>query len=330
MGVSGATLFFNMTRPFFSICIPNFNYGRFLGMCLDSVLNQTCRDFEVIVCDNCSTDDSRKILNSFKDKRLKVIFQEKTVPAAANFNRALFAASGVYIKALPSDDLLFPWYLETVREAVRLYPEVQTLITPSVPFKDDGEIQKLISCREEGKWVLCDINDALRLNRELKINMVMPTNNMFRAESFREAGGYPEETIYGSQWSFDFVLFCKLLVVGPIALYTAPLCAERIHHKQGRRRKDSSQVLYDHFWGINYLLASKRINSIEAMHLERLLSTMVGQFFCYGIKNLTLGNFKVAFHTAKVFCALGLFQRPVYVIESSTKYLRDRFFKRKI
>lgn len=317
-----------MPQPLFSICIPNYNYGRFLTTCLDSVLSQTFEDFEVIVCDNCSTDNSRDILNSYRDSRLKVIYQTETVPVASNFNRCMFAAEGRYLKALPSDDSLFPWYLETIREAISLYPEAQLLITPSLRFGDDNEIYTVINTKMKGKWVLCDINDALRLDSELKINMVMPTNNAFKAESFRKTGGYHEESVYGSQWSFDFVLLCKLLTMGPIALYTAPLCAERIHSGQGRCRKDSSQVLYDYFLGINHLLSSGKLNPIETIYLKQLLSRTVGHFFCYGFKHLILGDFKIALHTAQVFIATGLVERPLYVVRNGMKISYEFLMKK--
>ena len=57
--------------PLISICIPNYNYARYLPECLDSILDQTYRDFEVIFRDNASTDHSYEIAKSYQDKFLK-------------------------------------------------------------------------------------------------------------------------------------------------------------------------------------------------------------------------------------------------------------------
>ena len=58
-------------KPLVSILIPNYNYGKYLGYCLDSVIDQTYRDFEVIFRDNASTDRSFEIAKLYRDKFLK-------------------------------------------------------------------------------------------------------------------------------------------------------------------------------------------------------------------------------------------------------------------
>jgi len=64
--------------PLVSVLVANYNYGRFLGQALESVLNQTCQKFEIVVCDDGSTDESRDILTVYARKygQLKVLFQD--------------------------------------------------------------------------------------------------------------------------------------------------------------------------------------------------------------------------------------------------------------
>ena len=57
----------------FSICIPNYNYGSYIGETIKSVLNQTYENYEIIVVDNASTDDSLSVIKSFKDSRIKFL-----------------------------------------------------------------------------------------------------------------------------------------------------------------------------------------------------------------------------------------------------------------
>jgi teichuronic acid biosynthesis glycosyltransferase TuaG len=90
--------------------MPNYNYGRYISGAIESVLNQTFEDFELIIFDDCSTDSSRKIIESYqgKDKRIKSFFHEKNMGIALTTNDLQSKASGKYIAHLDSDDLWEP------------------------------------------------------------------------------------------------------------------------------------------------------------------------------------------------------------------------------
>lgn len=91
-----------------SICIPNYNKAKYVGNAIQSALNQTFEDLEVIVIDNCSTDNSWEIINSFSDSRLMKIRNTENVGMVGNFELALSRATGEYRTFLSSDDMLFP------------------------------------------------------------------------------------------------------------------------------------------------------------------------------------------------------------------------------
>lgn len=95
-----------------SVIIPTYNYGRFLGEAIQSVLDQTFTDFELIVVDDGSTDNTKEVVSSFKDSRIKYIFQENCGVSAAQ-NTGIRASTGEYIAILGSDDKWFPENLET-------------------------------------------------------------------------------------------------------------------------------------------------------------------------------------------------------------------------
>ena len=103
--------------PTVSVIVGNYNYGRFLGPCIDSALAQTYPYVEVLVVDDGSTDDSREILRRYDD-RVHVILQENGGQAAV-FNCGFRASSGDLILFLDSDDLLMPNAIETVVTAWR-------------------------------------------------------------------------------------------------------------------------------------------------------------------------------------------------------------------
>ncbi|EKI0736902.1 glycosyltransferase family 2 protein [Vibrio parahaemolyticus] len=87
-----------------SIIMPSFNAEGTIREAILSVLNQSYSDFELIICDDCSTDTTVKVINEFNDHRVKVLLNDKNNGAAFSRNRALSVAKGQYLAFLDSDD----------------------------------------------------------------------------------------------------------------------------------------------------------------------------------------------------------------------------------
>ncbi len=97
-----------------SVIVPCYNYGRFLGECLDSILAQTYTNWECIIVDDGSKDNTKEIAQMYekKDKRIKYIYQENAGPNSARKN-ALSIAKGEYIQLLDADDFIEKEKLQT-------------------------------------------------------------------------------------------------------------------------------------------------------------------------------------------------------------------------
>jgi glycosyltransferase involved in cell wall biosynthesis len=133
-----------------SVIIPNYNSGKFLGKCLDSVFNQTYRDFEVIVADGHSTDNSAEILKRYQKlhKNLKVVFRESR-GTSDNINAGMKLAIGDIVGYLCADDAYEPNCLETVAGYFRK-PEVQWAYGKSRIIDGEGkEIRRLVTKAKE-------------------------------------------------------------------------------------------------------------------------------------------------------------------------------------
>lgn len=102
-----------MKQPTFSICIPNYNYAQYIGETIQSVLSQSCQDFEIIVADNASTDNSVAVVESFQDPRIRLIRNRYNIGFAPNLQRASETACGSYMLMLSSDDRMKANALET-------------------------------------------------------------------------------------------------------------------------------------------------------------------------------------------------------------------------
>lgn len=97
-----------------------YNGEKYLKEQLESILVQTIHDFELIVCDDCSTDSTVKILNEYaaKDARIKIFLNEKKLGFVKNFEKAMELCSGEYIALSDQDDIWLPEHLEILRDNI--------------------------------------------------------------------------------------------------------------------------------------------------------------------------------------------------------------------
>lgn len=102
----------------FSICIPNYNYGSYIGETIESVLQQSYPHFELIINDNASTDKSMEVIASFKDKRIRCYQNKYNIGFAPNLQKTTMYARNQYINVLSSDDQMKPLALEKYSKAI--------------------------------------------------------------------------------------------------------------------------------------------------------------------------------------------------------------------
>lgn len=100
------------SQPLVSICIPSYNGAQFIVDTIESVLHQSFEDFEIIVLDDASTDDTVAIIQRFKDRRVRLVRNPVNLGMGANWNRVLSLGLGKYVKLLCEDDVLSPDCLE--------------------------------------------------------------------------------------------------------------------------------------------------------------------------------------------------------------------------
>src|SRR5574344_1834201 len=91
-----------------SVIMPSYNTAQYIAESINSVINQTYQEWELIIVDDCSTDDTDEVVKSFHDKRIRYLKNDKNSGAAVSRNRALREAKGRWIAFLDSDDLWKP------------------------------------------------------------------------------------------------------------------------------------------------------------------------------------------------------------------------------
>jgi glycosyltransferase involved in cell wall biosynthesis len=112
--------------PFFSVVIPTYNRGGLIVKTLDSVFSQTFRDFEVVVVDDCSTDDTERLLEPYSRRgEIRYVRHERNCERARARNTGMERAAGAYLTFLDSDDLMYPTNLEDAALYAGANPEVR-------------------------------------------------------------------------------------------------------------------------------------------------------------------------------------------------------------
>lgn len=118
-----------VSKPKISVVMSTYNRSAAVSGAIDSILNQTMDDFELIIVNDGSTDDTAKVLEDYakKDKRVVVIHNEENMGLVAGLNKGLDAARGKYIARMDDDDRSLPYRLERQFLAMETYPQITVM-----------------------------------------------------------------------------------------------------------------------------------------------------------------------------------------------------------
>jgi glycosyltransferase involved in cell wall biosynthesis len=140
-------------NPTFSICIPNYNYGRYIGDTIQSVLDQSYPHFEIIVADNASTDNSVEVVQSFNDPRIRLVQNRTNVGFGPNLQRATMHARHDFVNLLSSDDQMKPDALESYAQVLQKMGSDAgrtVLFSQAEIFDNDNHVWGLIEKAPDG------------------------------------------------------------------------------------------------------------------------------------------------------------------------------------
>ncbi len=175
--------------PRVSVIIPTYNRRQFLKEAIDSVLNQTFKDVELIVVDDGSTDGTEELVSAY-GKKIRYIWQMNKGPAAAR-NKGTEIASGEYIAFLDSDDLWLPRKLEKQIDFFNLNPEAKICYTDEIWIKNGIRVNPKKKHAKYSGWIypyclpLCIISpSSVLIKRELWNTIEGFDENFFVCEDY--------------------------------------------------------------------------------------------------------------------------------------------------
>lgn len=193
--------------PKVSICIPTHNQARFIRDCVESALNQTLRNIEVVVSVNHCTDGTDEVLSSFSDPRLRIVRPPRYLPVAGNFKFCIAQSRGGYINYLASDDLLLPGFAESQAEVLDRYPRVAFVHCAAERIDESGRTIRL----EKSIRPSFIRKGQTELKRYIKRMSCAGDSLLIRREAYETAGGIGDSPLV------DWDLCLRLLQCGDVA-----------------------------------------------------------------------------------------------------------------
>lgn len=171
-----------ITRPTVTVFMTAYNAGRYIEESIQSVLNQTYTDFELIIVDDGSTDDTFNIIARFNDPRIRVIRNENNKGLVFSRNIALSEAKGKFLAILDSDDIALPDRLQVQVKEFLSRPDLALLGTQAYHLGKDS--------KRNGRLLEVPIGPDLVMCKLLFFNTFIHSSVMMKTEVFRDVGGY--------------------------------------------------------------------------------------------------------------------------------------------
>jgi glycosyltransferase involved in cell wall biosynthesis len=228
-------------RPLVSVGMPVFNGERYIGAAIDSILNQTYRNLELIISDNASVDATQEIcrLYAARDRRVRYYRNKENLGLARNFNRVFELSSGEYFKWAAHDDLCASEYIEGCVEVLDRMPLVILCYAESILIDEHGDHLR----DYDDKCNVSSPRPCERL-RDLLGNLALsnPLFGVVRTSTLRTTN------LIGSYVASDISLLAELALLGKFYRIPERLFFRRDHPQRSDRANPTiaqAAVLYD-------------------------------------------------------------------------------------
>jgi len=219
--------------PTVSFVVPCYKLAHLLAECVNSILGQTFGDFEILIMDDKSPDNTAEVAQSFKDSRVRYIRNDPNLGALRNYNHGISLSRGKYIWLISADDYLrVPHVLERYVALMAANPRINFTFCTGVSVLNGRESGVLdwsqYSARDEV------INGHQFLQRLMDYNMVLAPAAMARRECYERLSTFPIRPIWsGVQldliWGGDWYLWCLFALHGDVGFFAEPMVCYREH-----------------------------------------------------------------------------------------------------
>jgi glycosyltransferase involved in cell wall biosynthesis len=208
--------------PLVSVGLPVYNGERYLRQSIDSILNQTYREFEFIIVDNASTDSTEQICRDYarRDPRIRYHRNDVNIGAPRNFNKVFELSKGKYLKWSTSDDYCAPEYIEKCLEVMESNPEVVLCYPKAILIDAEGT--------HIGKY-----DDSMRLQQSLAserfIDLLMKIRLAHHHLGLIRSSELKRTSLHGAHIAADINFLAELTLYGKFTELPDYLLYRRLH-----------------------------------------------------------------------------------------------------
>lgn len=250
--------------PNVSIIIPNYNHAKYLEKRINSVLNQYFQDYEVIILDDCSTDNSREIIETyrFNPKVSQIIYNNQNSGSTfAQWKKGIELAAGNYIWIAESDDIAEPNFLDKCIEAITFDNEINLCFTQSYRIDGhDATIGDFSECYNT-KFTSPFIQNGKSYIKEF----LWHENNIFNASAVlfkKEAYPIDDKELSKLKFVGDWYVYLKIIEIGKISYLPERLNYFRSHGASVTTKFNSSKLhLLESYFILSYITKNRLYNS---------------------------------------------------------------------
>lgn len=215
----------NQQPSLVSICIPVYNGASFIEKTIESVLDQSYRNIELVILDNASIDRTKEIVASYKDSRIRYILNPHNIEMRANWNKALVEAKGDFVKLLPADDLIYRNCVERQVEVFQEFASENIALVCSGRDIIDSAGKMIVSRKFYGvNGVVPGKTAVKKIVRSGTNRLGEPGAILFRQDLLIKTGDFIADFPY----VIDLNLWVKMLLYGNLYVIPESLCAFRV------------------------------------------------------------------------------------------------------
>jgi glycosyltransferase involved in cell wall biosynthesis len=247
-----------MDNPTVSVIVPNYNHARFLRRRVDSILAQTFRDFELILLDDCSRDESRAILREYA-ARLEVRLVENGTNSGSVFrqwNKGVRLARGKYVWMAESDDYADPRLLERLVAVLDGDTEIVVAYCRSWCVQNDDRIAGFVYFGPDAKNPRWESDFCVDGSEECRnyFPWYNPIRNassaVFRRAVYEAVGGADESFRVSGDWK----LWAAMALRGRMAYVCEPLNYQQFHSENTQTKTEPAAVIVEILGLVRWLL----------------------------------------------------------------------------
>ncbi len=261
-----------MRGPLVTVLMTVYNGAYYLASTIESVLRQSYGDFEFLIVDDCSTDDSLKVIRAYKNDRIVVHPNEKNLGQTRSLNVGLNAARGKYVARIDADDLAFPLWLERLVSFLEVNPEYAVVSANAVIIDGANRIKRIL-------------NSASYPDVIVKSLIASPINHigcMMRRDIILENGGYDETFRIAA----DYALWSKLIRKGyKLTSVRDPLVAWRVHEQSVSGSDKGEKALPE----LSHIIR-ENICGLAQLNIDESDAVLIGRSL-YGMSNFSREQF---------------------------------------